>query len=310
MFRRRVKCAVLVDFDNIAQIVGAPFGENAQAWIDWFEDAEFDPGGPKRRIVRKMVYWNSHNEKRWRPLFEAVGFEAFNCPSLVKSKKSEADMRIALDAQRLAFEQKDIEEFAIISTDTDFVALLNCLAELDRRTIAVANKSNASFAIYSKHADFTIPVHDLRRACDYQRPPSLLRRWFLWWTIKDAAKRRSELGLGKKGPRRWLGFLGAGAARRAADSLPEGAPKGTPAMERAADIILDIAEDAPGLPVARRTIIRRMFSEMPEEFRVRGVRPYLGYGDYRRFLQEIARLRPSLRLHFYANGGAAVSFRE
>lgn len=324
MFRRRVKCAVLVDFDNIAQIVGAPFGESAQSWLDWFEDARFDPGGPRRRIVRKMVYWNTHNEKRWRPCFEAVGFEAFNCPSLVKSKKSEADMRIALDAQRIAYEEKSIEEFAILSTDTDFVALLNSLADLERRTIAAANKANSSYEVYKKHADITIPVQDLKIACDYRRPLPLWKRVLFFWRRPDARYRRRErtepllsgegrpsgvaerlkrLGLWRRDRKRHYETPEEAAGR------PPGEGKGSPELERAADIIVDIARDTPGLPVARRTLIRRLSSEMPA-FRVRGARPFLGCGEYRDFLKAIAKLRASLRVHFYSNGGAAVSYHD
>lgn len=305
MFRRRVKSAVLVDFDNIAQIVGAPFGEDAQAWLNWIEDAQFDPGGPRRRIVHKRVYWNDHNEARWRPLFEAVGFETFNCPSLVKSKKSEADLRIALDAQRIAFEQRDVEEFFIISTDTDFVALLNALADLDRRTIAAANQANSSYRIYKKHADFTITIQQLKAACSYRRPPPAWRRWFFWWTIEkdgfvpDAAKSDARR-------RGWFSRL---FGRRAQEEEPETGARGSPELERAADIIIDIAKDSPGLPVARRIILRRLSAEMPE-FRTRGARPFLGCNDYTEFLRAVARLRQNLRVHFYANGGTAISYRS
>ena len=317
MFRRPVNCAVLVDFDNVVQIVGAPFGENAQAWLNWFEDARFDPGGRRRRLVRKMVYWNEHNERKWRPYFEAVGFEAFNCPSLVKSKKSEADMRIALDAQRLAYEAKEIEEFAIISTDTDFVPLLNCLAALDRRTIAAANPDNASYVVYRKYADIAVSVEALREACAYQRPPPFWRRW-----LSGLRAERLDPPLPPPGGRNRLaveGGPGASATTRLkrlglwrrgeASAKQTAAEKGTPELEQAADIIVDIARDAPGLPVARRTLERRLAEEMPE-FRTRGPRAYLGCGEYHNLLRVVGALRANLRVHFYGNGGAAISYRD
>ncbi|MEM9724696.1 MAG: NYN domain-containing protein [Pseudomonadota bacterium] len=316
MFRRPVKCAVFVDFDNIAQIVGASFGEDAQAWLHWLEDAQHEPGGRRRRIVRRLVYWNEHNERKWRPFFEAYGFEAFNCPSQVKHKKSDADMRIALDAQRLAYEDKEVEEFVILSTDTDFVPLLNCLAALDRRTVAAANPRNSSLKVYQKYADLVIPVTALREACSYRRPDGLWRRILKRLGLardapppKPVAQPPRALGAQRRGGAHGGERKRLGLWRSRSAEGEEARPKGPPELERAADIVLDIAMDAPGLPIARRTLERRLNEEMPA-FRTRGVRPYLGCGGYRELLQAIVKRRDNLRLHLYANGGAAISYRD
>ena len=51
MFRRPVKSALYIDFNNIAaQFVGGGFGDAFAGWLAWLEDGQFDPA-ERERIV-------------------------------------------------------------------------------------------------------------------------------------------------------------------------------------------------------------------------------------------------------------------
>jgi len=158
-----VPTALLVDFDNVVSKVTTEFAERPLAWLRWIESGAHDPSGRRRRVLVKRVYWNAHNEI-YRGVFEAAGFEAFACRSEAKSKKSTADMVLALDAMDALCGEYLIKEFIILSADTDFVPLLERLQDNDRRVVALVDERDISSAVYRGRADLIITRHDLSDA--------------------------------------------------------------------------------------------------------------------------------------------------
>src|SRR5262245_32230008 len=146
MLSRKIKSAVLIDFDNIIGILTKEFAGSIARWTAWLEDGQFEANGRKRNLVVKRVYWNGPNEI-YRKTFEDAGYEAFMCPSRVKLNKSAADVIIALDALQLSYEKRDIAEYIVLTTDTDFIALIQKLGERLKRTVAAANENNTSLSV-------------------------------------------------------------------------------------------------------------------------------------------------------------------
>lgn len=176
-----IRTAVLVDFDNVVSKVGSEFAERPELWLRWIESGAFDPRGRRRRVVIKRVYWNAHNEI-YRSGFEAAGFEAFACRSEAKSKKSTADMVLALDAADVLYGDHKVKEFIVLSADTDFVPLLDRLQDNDARVVALVDERDVSSAVYRGRADLVISRHDLIDAAQMSPKAFKVRRG-LWGRV-------------------------------------------------------------------------------------------------------------------------------
>jgi hypothetical protein len=262
--------------------------------------------------LQKRVYWNTPNEV-YRKDFERQGFEAFICPSRVRVNKSAADVIIALDALQSSYEIKDIQEYIILTTDTDFIALIEKLAERAKRTVAAANENNLSLSVYSDHADIVIPTFALRAAMGYQRHRK---------SITDFL--RKERGPGKHSPSRDEKPLGTNHLADTVEGAPEGAtapsargkakgprhpPVGPRDLEQAAEHLVVVAQQTPGLAIGKKTVIRALSHRMPS-LRTSGPRSFFGCGSYNKMIERIARGRKDLTMQKYGNGGVAISYRE
>ena len=288
MWRQTVKSALLIDFDNIVGAVGREFGQKIPNWLAWLEDGQF-ADKKKRRFLTKRVYWNAHNEV-YRTSFEENDFEAISCPSIVKNK-SAADMIIALDAMKSAYGSPSIEEYIVLTTDTDFVPLLDALGSEVKQTVSAGNRNNLSYEVYLDHADFVIALDALKEAFSYQRSLSF-----------RAAAAQKLAGLAKGARSRIIGAFQPPAREKVdeAKSPPQ-------AVAEAAEHVTRRGKEAPGLPISRVVVNRELEKHMPG-FRKNGPSAYLGFGSYEAMLREIVKGRPHLRLHAYGNGGVAISY--
>jgi uncharacterized LabA/DUF88 family protein len=299
MFRRKTKSALLIDFDNIVAATGREFGQAIPNWMAWLEDGKFDDAGSPRNFLLKRVYWNAHNDT-YRPAFEGNGFEAFTCRSIV-TNKSTADMIIALDALQSTYDETSIEEYVLLTTDTDFVPLVDKLGNRDKQTVNAANKNNLSFDVYSDHADIVIPLDVLKTAFRYERKKSLFNRLRARWKLysEQAAQRRAEKS------ERAAAASKAAAVRKAAAVAVEGAKN---LVDVAADHVAKTGARSPGLPISKKTVTRTLQNHMPE-FSTTSDKRYLGFDSYNEMLERITQVRDDLRLHRYRGGGRGVSFR-
>ncbi|WP_424813772.1 NYN domain-containing protein [Roseococcus sp. YIM B11640] len=146
-----LRSAIFLDFDNVVSglregagpDVALRFAQQPEAWLDRLLQDR-----PRRALIRRC-YLNPagvlddeegsrfrYAEFRWA--FMAAGFEVIDCPRLTRLKNA-ADLRIALDAMEAMLSSPGLDEFTLLSTDSDFVPLLLRLRAADRRTRLVAH---------------------------------------------------------------------------------------------------------------------------------------------------------------------------
>ncbi len=147
-----LRSAIFLDFDNLVSGLrdGAGpefalrFAEQPELWL-----TPLLADRPRRALLRRC-YMNPagtledgagsrlrYAEFRWA--FLAAGFEVVDCPRLTRLKNA-ADLRIALDAMEAMLSPlARHDEFILLSTDSDFVPLLQRLRAADRRTRLVAH---------------------------------------------------------------------------------------------------------------------------------------------------------------------------
>ncbi|MEO1291425.1 MAG: NYN domain-containing protein [Pseudomonadota bacterium] len=273
MLPLRRSAALFVDFDNIQ--IGRELADNAVNWVNWLEDRRFpngsETGGRRRRFRSKRIYWNANND-RLANAFRGEGFETFACPSLLKTKKSDADMTIAIDAMEILARDPTVRDFVIITRDSDFIPLFERLRARGRRVYAVGDENaHAVYAAYSRVCDGLIKTADLHAALSYQRPS-------LWLPKRSPAAKRK---------------------RRQADDL-----------DRAAVAVVALLEKNTGSPVGQEAV-KRAIAEVVTSFEATG-RPseaFLGYGTYASMARAIAKKRREIRLIEHANGGVALAWK-
>ncbi|MEO1330707.1 MAG: NYN domain-containing protein [Pseudomonadota bacterium] len=298
MLRRRVRSAVLIDFDNIIGRVGGGFVDHLDAWISWLEDGAFDQNGRKRRLMARRVYWNAPNEGFRKP-FESRGFEAFSCPSRVEGKRSAADMVIALDAYELTFTQPQIEEYIIFTTDTDFVALVEKLTDREKTTVAFANEKDVSFTVYNDFADHVVGLSQLREdAFAYVRQPGFWEKLFARSpTVAPAGAKKGSGGDGDERPRGRRSRGGRGPARSGDE------------LQVAIAVLETLAESSPGMEIGKNTANKALRKELGERYRTSSTGAYLGFGSYEKLLGELVKRCESVELRKKHNGGVVLVSR-
>ena len=148
--------ALFIDFDNIYisllsrdKFAATHFATNPLAWTAALLDgglstSALDTGGipPKRRRVIARVYGNPVLKNKDRSSFAYVrnhfmhaGYEVIDCPPLTNQLKNGSDIRMVLDMRDLIEHDPRIDEFVIMSGDSDFVPILLRLRSHDRRTM-------------------------------------------------------------------------------------------------------------------------------------------------------------------------------
>jgi CubicO group peptidase (beta-lactamase class C family) len=289
--------ALMMDFENVVRPPDMSFIAKLDNWVTWLEHGGFDPDRRRRKFLAKRVYWNSHCEGN-RPIFERRGFDAFACPSAVKDKRSAADIWIALDAIDLTIDFRNLEEVIIISTDTDFVPVVNRLREKGKAVVVVVNEDNLSSNVYPLHADTVIYLKDLRAATLYDPPK---RGWFARSTNASPAPTPVPAA--------------ATPAPQVEVSKPAPAEKSKPSplaptfdLQAAAVLVLNAARVQPGLFISRKTVCNVLRGV--SGFSTIGKQQWLGCGDYCTMLKAFASQRRELEVAQYKDGGCAIRLRR
>lgn len=284
MFHTGKKSALLIDFDNVIGMTGGDFAAKIANWLAWLEEGGFDPKRRRRNFLTKRVYWNGMNE-RYRAAFEAAGFEAFACRAIARDKKSSADIVMTLDAIEVATDYRDLREVILLTSDTDFVPVVNRLQDRNLEVAAMGNEENTTAAVFRDYADYLVLRKDLTAAFAFTATP-----------------------------RGWMARLGRRPALAEAPSTPLTAPKPSPAkpkprdaLDEAGDRLVHAAKGALGSPLSRQSVHRVL--QAVDGFSPTGASPWLGCGSYKGLLRAIAKRRQDLRLHAYRNGGLALVYR-
>jgi uncharacterized LabA/DUF88 family protein len=301
VFKRKLRTAVLVDFDNVIVSFGHELTHRIAHWTQWIEQGEFDPARRARRITVRRVYWNEHNNTH-RAAFEAAGFEVAVCRAVRKEKASSADFVITIDAMDLAYEKKSQrpDEIILLTFDSDFLTLVNRLEVNDVATAAMIDPARPPSLHYRENADSVIHIQRFREAMSYEPPK---RRW--WWSRRpDPCGLAPEVDEPRPKP---------APARRSPPPPPRAsAPAGSVApqfdLAGIAPRVVAAGERIPGGVISRNTLLK-LLADVPG-FEMTGRTPWLGCKSYRGMIQQLARVSPDLTLWRHpTNKGIALAYR-
>jgi len=170
----------------------------------------------------------------------------------------------------------------LLTSDTDFVPVVNRLQDRNIEVAAMGNEENATAAVYREYADFVVLRSAFREAFGYVRP---VRRWF---------------GKPAEAP-------APAPAQSARASKAGGERAGDDPLRAAAERVVHVAKGALGSQVSRQSIIRAL--QGVPGFATNGPNAWLGQGSYQKLMLAIARARrKELRVYSYRNGGVAISY--
>ncbi len=145
---KHLKIAVFIDFDNIE--IGVKSTLQREFDVSIVLEALKERG----EIITKIAYGNwGRMENSTRQLSEYAVQMVQRDPS-PRGDKNGADINLALDALELAFTHDHINAFAIISGDSDFIALVNKLKQYDKTVFVVGGKAFTSTILQKNCHEF------------------------------------------------------------------------------------------------------------------------------------------------------------
>jgi uncharacterized protein (TIGR00288 family) len=142
--------AVLIDYENVGLDT-----------IQGLFDALSDIG----RIIIKRAYADWSSSKSPREQLFKLGIEPILIYHSAQSGKNSSDIRLTIDATELLF-QSLVDTFVIVSSDTDFIPLINKLRSAGKVVIGAGRKETKSNNLvracdryfYLGQADFEVPA--------------------------------------------------------------------------------------------------------------------------------------------------------
>ena len=145
---QKLKIAVFIDFDNIE--IGVKSTLHREFDVAAVLDALIERG----EIVTKLAYANwGRQESATRALSEHAVQMVQRDPS-PRGDKNGADINLVLDALEMAFTHDHINAFAIVSGDSDFIALVNKLKQYDKRIFVVGGRAFTSTILQKNCHEF------------------------------------------------------------------------------------------------------------------------------------------------------------
>jgi len=144
----KLKLAVFIDFDNIE------IGVKSTLHREFDVAAVLDALKERGEIVTSIAYANwGRQEAATRAMTEHAVQMVQRDPS-PRGDKNGADINLALDALEMAFTHDHINAFAIVSGDSDFMALLNKLKQYDKRVFVLGGKAFTSTILQKNCHEF------------------------------------------------------------------------------------------------------------------------------------------------------------
>ena len=145
---QKLKIAVFIDFDNIE------IGVKSTLHREFDVEAVLDALKERGEIVTKFAYANwGRQESATRALSEHAVQMVQRDPS-PRGDKNGADINLALDALEMAFTHDHINAYAIVSGDSDFIALVNKLKQYDKRIFVVGGRAFTSTILQKNCHEF------------------------------------------------------------------------------------------------------------------------------------------------------------
>jgi NYN domain len=287
MFRRKLKSALFVDFENVQLDPDAM--ANALAWI---EDGAFEDSGRRRKLLIKTIYWNSTAERN-RARYEALGFEVVLCEKYANLKNG-ADIRMAMDMVEARMRRPNIQEFILISKDSDFVPVLQRLRERRRKTTVLVDESKpAIYTVYSNTADTTFPLRRLMgEGRTYVRPKRGLLDWF------GVSRHKSTTVASVGNPTKI-----ALTPKAAVTERPSIDHRG---LDVAVEKIVAVASRNSGQSTGRQSVTKEL--RTVPGFTSNGADRYFGHGSYDALIRVVAERDTRVVLRAEKGGGMSLIF--
>jgi uncharacterized LabA/DUF88 family protein len=277
MLRRRINSALFIDYENVGRNSLATSIPN---WLSWLEEGEFDEDRRRRRIIERRVYLNPNAEKH-RPTFEQSEFDVVVCDRFTALKNS-ADIRIALDMFELANRNKKIQEFILFSSDSDFIPVIQKLAERQKEVAVIVDQAREGiYSAYRYQADTLIPLASLLTAVSYEAPA---RNIFGFKTKKAQTPAKGGVqGIAAGEPQ------AAAGAGKASSTKSSAATKAVQTQSQLIDLaakrVVRLAAQTPKSYVGQRKIENQLKSIAG--FSKTGPGRYFGAGSYPDLMKEI-----------------------
>jgi len=134
----KLNFAVFIDYDNIE--IGVKSTLNREFDVKCVLDGIKERG----EISAKIAYANWGRQTAEARKFTENGVQMVQRDTTPRGDKNGADINLALDALEMAFTRDHINAFAIISGDSDFMALVNKLKQYNKRVYIVGGKAFTS----------------------------------------------------------------------------------------------------------------------------------------------------------------------
>jgi uncharacterized protein (TIGR00288 family) len=136
--QEKLKIAVFIDFDNIE------IGVKSTLQREFDVAAVLDALKERGEIVTKIAYANwGRQDASTRQMAEHAVQMVQRDPS-PRGDKNGADINLSLDALEMAFTHDHINAFAIVSGDSDFIALVNKLKQYNKTVFVVGGRAFTS----------------------------------------------------------------------------------------------------------------------------------------------------------------------
>jgi uncharacterized protein (TIGR00288 family) len=174
----KLKIAVFIDYDNIEIGVKSTLSRE-------FDVAAVLEGLKERgEIVTKIAYANWGRQGGATRALTEHGVQMVQRDPSPRGDKNGADINLALDALEMAFTRDHINTFAIVSGDSDFMALVEKLKQYNKRVFIVGGKAFTStilqrncheFISYESLIDST-PAPRHRASAQSHKPQQPARR--------------------------------------------------------------------------------------------------------------------------------------
>src|ERR1700704_3838242 len=158
----KFKIAVFIDFDNIE------IGVKSTLQREFDVAAVLDALKERGEIVTKIAYANWGRQDTFTRQLSEHAVQMVQRDPSPRGDKNGADINLALDALEMAFTHDHINAFAIVSGDSDFIALVNKLKQYNKMIFVVGGRAFTS-TILQKNCHEFISYESLLD--EPQRPP-------------------------------------------------------------------------------------------------------------------------------------------
>lgn len=162
------KIAVFIDFDNIE------IGVKSTLQREFDVAAVLDALKERGELVTKIAYANWGRQDTFTRQLSEHAIQMVQRDPSPRGDKNGADINLALDALEMAFTHDHINAFAIVSGDSDFIALVNKLKQYDKRVYVVGGRAFTSTILQKNCHEFISYESLLDEAPKHARsgPPS------------------------------------------------------------------------------------------------------------------------------------------